>query len=188
MGLVVGLTGANASGKGEVASWLAGRGFRLHSLSDVVRERAAAEGLPPLREHLIRLGNALRAEGGPGALAHAILPRLGDRDVVDSIRNPAEVEVLRARPDFVLLGVRAGEETRFRRSRRRARPGDPETLDEFRRRERQENSDDPAAQQLAATFRLADRVLENDGSLADLHRDLAAWLDGCRPGATDAPG
>lgn len=168
MPLVLGVTGPNAAGKGEVASHLAGRGFRIHSLSDVVREAAAERGLPPLREHLIRLGNDLRAEGGAGVLASRLLPRIGKRDVVDSIRNPAEVTVLRSVPGFVLVGVTASAEVRFRRSLARARPGDPATLDEFRERERQENRDDPAGQQLAATFALADRVLDNEGDLESL--------------------
>jgi dephospho-CoA kinase len=174
--MVVGLTGANAAGKGAVADYLRGRGFRVHSLSDIVREEAARRGLEPDREHLIRIGTELRRRGGAGVLAEAILPRLGERDVVDSIRNPAEVATLRVRPDFVLLGVRAPVELRFARAVARRRPGDPESLDDFRARERQENTADPAAQQLEATFALADRILENDADLPALHAALERWL------------
>ena len=162
------MTGPNAAGKGEVASHLERCGFRLHSLSDIVREEAARQGFPPEREHLIRIGNELRRELGAGALARRILPRLGRRDVVDSIRNPAEVEVLREREDFVLLGISAGPETRFRRSLERGRPGDPSTFEEFQRREQQENSSDPGAQQLGATYELADEIVRNDGDLDSL--------------------
>lgn len=170
MPLVLGITGPNAAGKGEVAAYLAERGFHLHSLSDVVREEAAARGLPALREHLIRIGNEMRARGGPGILAARLLGRIGVRDVVDSIRNPAEVAVLRSVSGFVLIGVRAAAEVRFRRSLLRARPGDPSTLEEFRSREVQENRADPTGQQLDATFALADRVVDNDGDLDDLRR------------------
>ena len=168
MKLLFGLTGPNAAGKGEVADDLRLKGFRLHSLSDVVREEAAARGVPPEREHLIRIGTELRRDGGPGVLAQRILPRLGDRDVVDSIRNPAEVEQLRQLPHFVLLGVSAPMKTRFDRALARNRPGDPRSLEQFRRREEQENTSDPNAQQLEATFRLADRVLTNEGGLERL--------------------
>jgi len=179
MSLVLGITGPNAAGKGEVSGILAARGFATHSLSDIVREEAAARGFSPEREHLIRVGTSLRREGGAGVLAQRILSRLGARDVVDSIRNPAEVAVLRSVPRFVLVGVEAPAELRFERSRRRARPGDPETFEEFLARERQENSADPAGQQLAATFALADRVLVNDGNLDALRvrvDDLLAAL------------
>jgi hypothetical protein len=54
-------------------------GFAVHSLSDVVREEAAARGLPPERGHLIEVGNDLRRLFGPGALAERIVPRLAGR-------------------------------------------------------------------------------------------------------------
>ncbi len=178
---MIGLTGPNAVGKGEVAAYLQRLGFTLYSLSDIVREEAAACGLAPEREHLIRTGNRLRREGGAGELARRILSRLGDRDVVDSIRNPAEVEVLRALPQFLLLGIRASLACRFQRCLRRGRPGDPATLEEFEERERQENTLDPAAQQLGKTMRLADRFVDNDGDLGELEQ---AVDDALRNGAS----
>ncbi len=170
--MVIGLTGPNAAGKSEAASRLAALGFRIHSLSDVVREEAAARGLPPERKNLIRIGNELRERHGPGVLAERILPRLGGRDVVDSIRSPEEVAVLRRLPGFVLVGIRADVRTRFERGLARGRPGDPGTLEEFLAREREENLEEPNRQQLDATLSLADVIVDNDGTLADLHRAL----------------
>jgi len=174
--LVLGLTGSNAAGKGEVAEHLHRHGFSVHSLSDVVREETLARGLDPDRVHLIRIGNELRRIRGPGILAERILDRLGRRDVVDSIRNPAEVSVLRDIPHFVLIGVVAPVEVRFRRALSRARPGDPQTLDEFRQRESQENTSDPNAQRLDATLELADHVVTNAGSLDELREELDALV------------
>jgi len=176
MSSVVGVTGPNAAGKGEVSSYLRSMGFTLHSLSDIVREEAAARGLPPEREHLIRIGTLLREAGGPAVLAERLVSRLGRRDVVDSIRNPGEVEALRRVPGFILVGVTAPERLRFARSQARARPGDPESFEEFLARERQENSKNPAGQQLRATFELADHVIDNDGDLEALHRKVDALL------------
>ncbi len=176
MGLVLGVTGPNAAGKGEVSAYLKTLGFEVHSLSDIVREEAAARRLPPEREHLIRIGTLLREQGGLGVLAERLIPRLGARDVVDSIRNPAEVATLRNVPGFVLVGVDAPASLRFARSRLRARPGDPESFEEFLARERQENSANPAGQQLRATFTLADHVVDNDGDLGDLHLKIDELL------------
>ena len=187
MKLVLGLTGPNAAGKGEVALHLSRLGFHLHSLSEVIREEARTRGLPPEREHLIRTGNELREQGGAGVLAERILPRLVGREVVDSIRNPAEVAVLRRLPRFVLIGVRAPVELRFRRAQQRARPGDPATLEQFRQREEQENTADPLAQQLDATFRLADHVLDNHGDIPALHRDVERLLAELQRGGVDPP-
>jgi len=143
----------------------------------VIRDEAARRDLPPDREHLIRLGNELREAAGPGALAKGLLHKLGSRAVIDSIRNPAEVRVLRSLPRFYLLGIRAPVELRLERSLKRGRPGDPATLPAFQAREEQENSSDPAGQQLDATFALADRVFENSGDLDRLHGQIGRFLD-----------
>ena len=174
--LVIGLTGPNASGKGEVAKFLAAHRFAVHSLSDVVREAAGTAGLAPTRDNLIATGIRMRTEQRPCALARTILPRLRGRGVVDSIRNPGEVEVLRGLPRFVLLGIDAPQALRFERSLLRGRTGDGATLEEFARKEARENSTTVAGQQLVATLALADIVIGNDGSLDDLHRRVREAL------------
>ena len=95
--MIVGLTGKNAAGKGEVARFLSGRSFRLHSLSDELRLELERTATPVTRENLIERGRALRAEFGPGVLADRVLARIDDAShhVVDSIRNPGEIAVLR---------------------------------------------------------------------------------------------
>jgi dephospho-CoA kinase len=175
--LVLGLTGPNASGKGEVAKYLGSFGFAYHSLSDVVRSEATRRGLAHTRDELIRVGVELRTAGGPGALARRILSRLSGRAVVDSIRNPGEVATLRTLPRFLLLGVDAPQPLRFERSVRRGRVGDGATLEEFARKEAVENSTTEAGQQLVATLALSDLVVHNDGTLEELHRRVRAALE-----------
>ena len=175
--LILGLTGPNAAGKGAAGEVLLSLGFAYHSLSDVVREEARRRGRSEGRDDLIRTGNELRKEGGPGALAEGILPRLRDRDVVDSIRNPSEVAVLRRLKGFLLLGVDAPPAVRFERARRRTGRGDAvQSLEAFLQKEAEENGADPAAQQLAATFLLADRIIRNDGTLEEFSRRLKALV------------
>lgn len=185
--LIIGLTGPNAAGKGEVAAVLRRHGFGYHSLSDVVREAAARRGLPPTRENLIRIGNELRRRYGAGVLARRIARRLAGRDVVDSIRNPREVEELRRHAGFVLLGVVAHRQLRFRRSLRRGRPGDALSLKDFTDKERRENSRRGHAQQLARTLLLADARVRNDRSLSDLRRRVRRLLAALRRNAAAPP-
>jgi dCMP deaminase len=173
--MIVGLTGRNASGKTEVSEYLKSRGFEYHSLSDEIREEIRARGQEITRDMLIRVGTELREKFGPGILAERILLRLGhERNyVVDSIRNPTEVEVLRRRKDFVLLGIDAEEAIRFQRSCARGREGAASTLEQFAAEEARElNSDNPASQQLLATHRLADVTVANNGTVAELHQKL----------------
>jgi dephospho-CoA kinase len=170
--LVIGLTGPNACGKGEVASYLARQGYAFHSLSDVVREEAQARGLPPEREHLIRIGQELRRAEGPGVLAERLLPRLAANAVVDSIRAPAEVAVLRGRPDFRLVAIDAPVEVRWQRAVERRRAGDATDLESFKAQEALENRDDPASQQILRAMELADAQVVNDGTIEALQEKI----------------
>lgn len=178
--MILGIAGLYASGKGEAVDFLVARSFAAFSLSDVIREELGRRGESETRERMIEVGNALRSAEGPGALARRLLPRLQrDRNhVIDSIRHPAEVEVLRgAGQQFRLVWIEAAEPTRLARIRARARPGDPESLEELRRLEGLElGSDDPATQQLLAVKALADDVIVNDGAVAELHEQLHRLL------------
>ena len=168
--MIIGLTGKFAAGKGTVAETLMARGFAYHSLSDVIRDELKARGVPESRENLTALGNELRRNEGPAALARRIVAKLtapgaGADHIVDSIRNPAEVEALRAAPGFFLLGVDADQVVRFERLVARARQGDPTSFEQFAQLEaRETHSTDPTTQQLHATWALADDFLANDGT------------------------
>jgi len=178
--MILGIAGLYASGKGEAVAFLTARSFVPHSLSDVIRAELAARGESETRERMIETGNALRAAEGPGALATRLLGRIQpDRNhVVDSIRHPAEVEVLRAASKhFRLIWIEADEEARLARIRSRGRSGDPESRAELRRLEGRElGGADPSAQQLLAVRALADEVIRNDGTLAELHEQLHRLL------------
>jgi dCMP deaminase len=176
----VGLTGPNAAGKGEVAQVLTSHGYAYHSLSDVVREEAGARGLPVSRENLVLVGNDLRRAGGPGALVDRLASRLAPPAVIDSVRNPGEVEALRRLEGFFLLGVQAPAEVRFQRIRSRGRLGDIGTLEEFRLYEERENSAASGEQRILATLALADGVVDNDTTLEELHRRVHALLAAAR--------
>src|SRR5262245_32339834 len=115
--MIIGLTGKNASGKGEVAVYLKERGFIFYSLSDVLRAELKKLGKGPTRDNLIWLGNKLRNEMGPSVLADKILDWIEDdrHYVIDSFRNPEEVIAFRRTKEFVLLYVEASAQTRFER-------------------------------------------------------------------------
>jgi dCMP deaminase len=170
--MVIGLTGTNGAGKTVVCEYLKMLGFAYHSLSDEIREELARAGRPANRENLIEAGNELRRQYGPAVLAERVRARLGagQHHVVDSVRNPSEVEALRRVPDFHLVHVDAPIEVRYARARERGDARVPASLAEFREQEEREmHSDDPTTQQLLACYRLADERLVNGGSLETLH-------------------
>jgi dCMP deaminase len=177
--MIIGLTGKNASGKGEVAKFLQERGFQFSSLSDALRAELRRRKIAPTRDHLTRLGNELREKHGPGVLAERILKQLGESQnyAIDSFRNPSEVEVFRAHGDFVLWAVTASPATRFKRIKERAREKDPMTLSEFVAVEKREASNtDRSKQSIDACEKLADERIANDGSIESLRKRLTLLL------------
>ena len=178
--MILGVSGLNGAGKGEVVSYLEARSFYGCSLSDVIRDDLRDRGIEESRERMIETGNAIRGALGPGGLALRLMDRLlPDRNyVVDSVRHPEEVAVLRARTSrFKLIWVAADEALRLERIRQRGRSGDPATREGLRRLEDLElGSDDPSAQQLLAVRDLADITIENNGTLEELHASVQEAL------------
>src|SRR5262249_19133153 len=131
--MLIGLTGRNASGKGKVAKYLEQKSFYYYSLSDLIRDEIGRRGQPLTPEALIKTGNELGQQFGPAVLAQRILEKTeNDKNyVIDSIRNPKEVEALRASKNFKLVVVTAPIEVRYERLKKRAREGDPITFERF---------------------------------------------------------
>ncbi len=170
--MILGLTGKNGAGKGEVAKFLTERGFQCYSLSDALREEAQKRGVPVTRDVLVGLGNELRAEFGPGVLAERIFAKLDPEKnyAVDSIRHPSEVRVFRRRADFLLACVRAPERLRFERLRQRGRENDPKTFEDFLALEARESQSGVSSdQQLDAAIKSADVIIDNTGPVKMLH-------------------
>lgn len=172
----IGLTGTNSAGKGETAAFFMARGYGYRSLSDVIRDRLRAEGLEASRDNLIRRGNELRREGGPDILARLAMADIRPPCVIDSIRNTMEIAYLKTRPGFILLALEAPVALRFERAALRGRNESAATLEDFVRKEDEERGSAPESQQLDACIALADAVVVNDGTIADLHRKLEAFL------------
>src|SRR5262245_54894467 len=109
--MIIGLTGKNASGKGEAAAFLKDKSFYYYSLSDVIRDDLERRNVAVTRDSLIATGNELREKFGPDILAKRILEKMDPNRnfVVDSIRNPSEIEALRKTGNFFLLNIDAPE-------------------------------------------------------------------------------
>ena len=193
--MIIGLTGTNAAGKGETAKILQKLGYKYFSLSDMIREEAAARNEEPNRENLIRIGNEFRIKFGEGIWAKNLAEKLKHEEhekiVVDSIRHPLEVKELKKIEDknkdtkdennnnstkkFVLFSIDAALELRFQRALKRARPGDPKNaadFEDFKKKEELEKTSAKNVQQLTETMRLADYTIINKGTLKELENKV----------------
>jgi dephospho-CoA kinase len=169
--LHVGITGFNASGKGEVTDYLVDKGFKSISLSDILRLEAKNQNLEPTRENLTKLGQTLRRQLHPGFLAEKALFHIDQKNkyVIDSIRHPYEVKILKQHlKPFLLIGVDAPVAMRYERSQIRGRQENAHSIDEFIEREQAEMKNNPNAQQLHKCMELCDFLIINDGTLEEL--------------------
>jgi dephospho-CoA kinase len=169
---LIGLTGTNGSGKGEAADFLKKKGYAYFSLSDVIRDALRKEGKEDSRDNLIEKGNELRDKYGPDILARMVREKVEGKAVIDSIRNPSEVEYLRKEKEFILLAIDAPVELRYERVKKRGRQESVSTLEEFIKKEQEEMTDSEKGQQLHSCMKMADIVIMNDGTLEDLHLKL----------------
>jgi dephospho-CoA kinase len=173
---LIGLTGTNSAGKGEVASFFEKKGYTYFSLSNLIREELLKAGKAETRDNLIKMGNKLREKSGRDILARRVMKKVKDKSVIDSIRNPKEVEYLRKQKDFILLAVDAPVDLRYERARKRGRAESATTLEEFIKKEAEEMTDLTQGQQLHTCLKMADFLVINDGSLKDLYRKLEELL------------
>ncbi|MGB2905570.1 MAG: AAA family ATPase [Candidatus Aminicenantaceae bacterium] len=173
---LIGLTGTNASGKGEAAAFFMGRGFTYFSQSDVIRDELRQKNLEPTRDNLIREGNELRQRFGPDILARRVMDKVTGDSIIDSIRNPSEIEYWRIQGNFILLAIDAPMEVRFQRAVSRGRDESAASIEDFKAKEDQEKTRDRMAQQLETCMRMADSLILNDGTLEEYHKKLEAFL------------
>ncbi len=172
----IGLTGTNGSGKGEAAAYLKKKGYDYFSLSDLIRENLQKNGKELTRNNLIEKGNELRSTHGPDILARMARKKVKGKAVIDSIRNPFEVEYLRKDKEFILLAIDAPVELRYERVKKRGRQESAASLQEFIKKEEEEMTGSEIGQQLRRCMKMADFIIVNDGTLEDFQLKLEETL------------
>ena len=196
MVLYIGLSGTVMAGKGIVRGLLTKR-YSAHtfSLSDMLREEADRRGVEKTRQALTDIADELRLKRGNGVLAEISLEKISkmkehhDVIIMDSIRNPGEVEMLRTalKRHFFLIFIDAPIDIRYQRSLEREREGEgTKTFLEFENKHREETRGRPDrliaderghhgemidyGVNLGACKRGANKVLINDGTLQELEK------------------
>lgn len=179
--MIIGLTGFNGSGKGKIAEYLRNKGFTKFSLSDELREEAQKLGMEPIKENLIKLGNELREKYGANYLALRVINKMrnitSDLFVLDSIRNPEEVNELKKLSDFKLVFVDAPVDIRFSRIVMRNDAGDIntkniKTIEDLKKFDKIETSEKPTDQSIHKCIELADHTIVNHSSDEALYEQI----------------
>ena len=184
---IVGIVGATASGKGELAELFTRAGYTHCKLSNVLREILATQSRSEItRGDLANLALKLRTECGPDVLARLTFNSIKELNlpmvVIDGIRNPAEIDYLREIAGTVIVGIDASPETRRQRylTRAASRAEDRALDAEFTRVEVIESGDGSFGQNVRSCLAKADLIITNEGSLLDLERQFAEVLKAIR--------
>ncbi len=168
-------TGMPGAGKEEFLKICQARGAKVVRMGDVVRAKAKEFGLDASDTSIGTLANDERKRYGMDVWAKRTIPFVGgDLVVIDGTRGPDEVRAFKNAFGEALkvVAIHSSEKTRFERLKDRCRTDCPTTPDEFGKREQRE-----LAWGLGEVIACADYMVVNEGTIADLKRDVNALLD-----------
>lgn len=176
----VGVVGQIAVGKGVLVEYLTKKlGFVSFSLSSILHDELKKKGIKKFtRKTLQDKGDELRKRYGDDVLAKRAIETLkkqGENHVViEGIRNPGEVEFLKKNPSFVLIGVKASRELRYKRLMQRAKLWDPKTWSDFVKVDRRDLGvgQKKSGQQVGKCLAYCDYILTNNKDLKDFQRKV----------------
>ena len=130
------------AGKSTIADGLKSKGYEIINMGNAVRDEAKNRNLEPTGENLGKLMLELREKNGPGAVAELVRPQIENSEseviVIDGIRSSPEIEVLRKFGTVKLLAIHASTDTRFDFLQQRGRSDDPQTRENFQKRDDRE--------------------------------------------------
>lgn len=177
----IGVVGTNGAGKSEICSYLITKGFRVYSLSDIVRKEATKNGWPTDRDHLVQMGTLLKSRFGMNVLAKMVHSQAKTESmrlvVFDSIRHIDEVRYLKDRHVHI-LGVDAPLELRYARIQSRKKDTDSVDFETFKQQDLRELLGASGGQHIAEALQECSLIIQNTGSLSDLHLQVDGFLQG----------
>ena len=176
---IIGVCGQPASGKDTVAEFFISKGFGHISLGDTLRAEMRAQGLNLDRASMSVFAADAKEKRGMDFLAQLAISKISGNAVISGIRGTAEVARFRQQYglNFVLLVVEAPLQTRHERARKRNRPGDNISFEQFEMIENQERSAASGAQEVDKVTALADHILDNSGSKEMLMAKLESFYN-----------
>ncbi len=179
MKLVIGLSGRIGAGKGTIADYLSSKySAESRRFSDILIDLLKRLHLLPEREYLQKMGATLRSIFGDDVLVKALQKDLEEAQsriiMVDGVRYPNEVEMLRTFKNSLLLFVDAPPEIRFKRVKKRNEKGEGSIdYNEFLRAENRETE-----RYLDEVKEMADYRFDNSKTFKDLYKQIDKALKG----------
>jgi len=186
--IYIGVVGQIAVGKGKLVEYLINKlGFTSFSLSSILHEELNKRRIKQFtRKTLQDLGDELRKKYGDSVLAERAIEkiengelRMENKIIIEGIRNPGEIEYLKKLPHFILIGVKAKRELRFKRLLQRAKAWDPTTWNEFLTVDKRDLGvgQKKSGQQVKKCLAYCDYVLINNKDVNDFQRKVEKLME-----------
>ena len=152
------------------------------STSDRIREEILKRGQVVTRATLTQVSNELREKYGDGILAirtaQIIDASPSEKFVIDSIRNPEEINYLKKKYGMNVIAVVAGQKKRYELFSQRIVNSEPMTFEEFKQLDDKEleGTLGKHTQRVSDCIKMADVVIQNDGTLEELEKKVNKLL------------
>jgi len=173
---IIGITGTFGAGKGTVVEYLKTKGFVHYSVREYLISEIQKRGMPVNLDSMVFVANDLRQRNSPSYIIEQLYKQAKEQDkscVIESIRTPGEVEALRKNTGFFLIAVDAEQRPRYNRMVLRKSETDNISFEEFVEQEKKQmTSDDPNKQNIGRCMQMADALLENNGTIEELHSKI----------------
>ncbi len=187
--IIIGVVGQIAAGKGILVKYLTERlDFVSFSLSSILHDAIKKKNIREFtRQTLQDMGDELRRKYGDDILAKKVIEQMknlpagrqGEKFkmknyMIEEIRNPGEIEFLKKNTNFILIGVKAKRELRFKRLLSRGKPWDPKNWNDFVKIDRRDLGvgQNKSGQQVVKCLAYCDYILTNNKDLKDFEKKL----------------
>ncbi len=176
--MVIGITGSLGGGKGTVVEYLIEKyGFAHYSSSGLLTEMLKERGEVVDRDGMNRIANELRAKNPAGVPAETFAKyeeEDGESDAIfESLHSVPEVDFIKS-VGGIVIAVTANSDIRYERITKRGSVKDNVTKEQFiAQQEREEKgTGDPNKSNIFDTIKAADFVIENNGTLEELQKQV----------------
>ena len=180
--IVIAFVGPIAVGKGTAIKLLEKKGFVSSSTSDRIREEIKKRGEEVDRYSLTKVSNELRETYGDSVLAKRtadVIENIKNKYIViDSIRNPEEINYLREKYGIKIIALLANQKRRYEQFSNRTLNSQPMTFEAFKDLDDKElyGTLGEHTQRVSECIKMADATIENVGSIEELEEKLTEVL------------
>lgn len=172
--IIIGLAGEMASGKGTISGYLEKKyGAKTYRFSDVLRNILKILYVEESRGNISDLSSVVRKTFGEDIISKAAAENIKEIDneivILDGARRPDDLKYLKEMPEFKLVFVDTDIDNRYERIIKRGENLDDnaKTPEEFKRDHERE-----AESQASVLKNMADIIINNNGTIEDLHKQV----------------